>query len=165
MNYDRLFGILHHHEIKLRKLNFEFEGKLETLNENEIKLILQLKDYVDHFYENGINMYGSCLMLHDTKHEIDNFRRVSSNSTIYSKTPDELTNNSSSSERDLKTSASNASTMSSNNNFYSIEVNSEYASYSGFSSSLPSYLKPESKIKLRLCLYKTLQLRHYLLNL
>ena len=48
MTCDRFFRSLHHHEIKLRKLKFEFEEKLETLNENEIQIIHQLRDYVDH---------------------------------------------------------------------------------------------------------------------
>ena len=41
---DRLFGSLCLHENKLRKINFKFEGKLETLNEPEIQLILLLRD-------------------------------------------------------------------------------------------------------------------------
>ena len=49
INCDIFFGSLNHHEIKLRKLNFEFEGNLEALNEPEIKIILQLRDHVDHF--------------------------------------------------------------------------------------------------------------------
>ena len=46
---DKIFGSLH--EVKLRNLDFKFEGNSETLNESEIELILQLRHYVDHCWK------------------------------------------------------------------------------------------------------------------
>ena len=91
---DRLFWILHYHEIKLRKINFELEGKLETLNENQIQLILQLRDYVNNCCQNDIYIHAYYPILHDTKHDVDNFKIISSNYLIHLNTPDELINNS-----------------------------------------------------------------------
>ena len=39
---------LHHRGDNLRDFEFKFKEKVETLNESEIELILQLRDYVDH---------------------------------------------------------------------------------------------------------------------
>ena len=46
----RFFRSLSLHDEKKRELRFEFEGKLETLNEPEIQLILQFRDYVIHYW-------------------------------------------------------------------------------------------------------------------
>ena len=55
MDCDVLFRSLQLHENKLRKLNFKFEGKLETLNGPEIQLILQFRDNTIHFWEADIS--------------------------------------------------------------------------------------------------------------
>ena len=71
---DELFGSLH--EVKLRNIDFKFEGNSETLNEYEIELILQLIDCIDHCWENCINIYDPVPMLHDAKEDFDNFRKA-----------------------------------------------------------------------------------------
>ena len=76
MNCERWLLSLHHREDKLRDFEFKFKEKVETLNESEIELILQLRDCVNHCWENDINMNVPCPMLLDTKEDFDNFRGV-----------------------------------------------------------------------------------------
>ena len=48
-----------------------------TLNKTEAKLLPKQRDHIDYFYENDINMHPFHPMLHDTKEDFNNFKRVS----------------------------------------------------------------------------------------
>ena len=78
------------HNKILRKLKFEFEEKLETLNEPKFQLVLQLRHYVIHCWERDINIDSLYPMMHNTKKDFVNFRKFSLNYATQSSAPDEL---------------------------------------------------------------------------
>ena len=120
------------------------------LNEPEIQLILQLEDYVIHYWETYISD-SIYLILASTKEDFDNFSRFSSNYVFYSSTFDDTTTNSSSFDKD--------STYSKVKSASEIELSTSCPHGFGF------FLRHLWLILMKKCLKNTFVLQHRILRM
>ena len=61
---DRLFLSIQPNEDKLQNHNFEFEDNLVALSAPEVQLILDLRDCVEYYFDNDVNMHTAFTPCH-----------------------------------------------------------------------------------------------------